>query len=188
MALRPSMEDLITQIRTNINDFVVEDQVFADEDIQRVLDARRRDVYNAELVGVPSFAPGGTTQYLELFTTEGGGWESNLVIYNSNYDPITDSSTPVFIEDSDLINGRWTFNQPVTGSYYFSGRQYDMNGSSADMLELLLARVMREYDFLELGSTFKASQQPAMIKEAINGFRRKQWILTSQFIRADDGY
>jgi hypothetical protein len=79
-----------------------------------------------------------------------------------------------------------TLYAPGGSSLYISGRQYDVYGSAADVLDSWLALAQTEFDFLELGSTFKRGQQSPAIEQTIKRYRRKQWLRTTPLIRDDE--
>lgn len=185
MALRPTMDALIEKTRVFIGDPVGPDAVFTDEEIQDALDARRRDVAAIELEYETTYASGGISQYLTYYAP-GVWWEDDPVLQNGAWDALTDSSTPVAILEADAMNGRWVLTASQNPPVYLTGRQYDVNGSAADLLDAWLARIKLEFDFLELGSTFKQSQQAVMVESASKRYRRRQWLRMTPMVKADD--
>lgn len=175
MAVRTSLDGLIRKVRSNISDVAGSDESFADEEIQEALDNRRRDIFDMPL----QVSPDRKSFYSEV----GGWWEDNVVLTTFNNEVITDLTTPAVVE-SNLVSGFWKLDAPLT-SLKLSGAQYDINGCSADLLDALLAKVMLEFDFLELGSTFKASQQAIAVEQAVKRYRARQWVLSTHFRNVD---
>lgn len=175
MAVRPSLAYLIRRVRSNISDIAGSDEVFADEEIQEYLDNRRRDIFEMPLLTSPDRK--------NFYSEVGGWWEDNVELTTSGSEIITDSTTPAVIE-SNLITGQWKLDGPLS-SLRLSGVQYDINGCSADLLDSWLARIKLEFDFLELGSTFKASQQALAVEQAVKRYRARQWVFTSHFRSTD---
>jgi hypothetical protein len=177
MAVRSTMASLISKVRSNIGDTAGAMQVFSDQEIQDVLDSRRRDVYDYVLYAAPN-----ETDYF----AEHGWWEGSPTITLSDDTVITDSTSPVFIASENLVAGQWTFNTSPDSTVRLSGKRYDVNGASADLLDAWIGKVKLEFDFLELGSTFKASQQVTMLEVVAKRFRARQWITSSPTRRSDE--
>lgn len=185
MAVRTSMNALIASIRTFIGDAAGADAVFTDDQIQEALDARRRRVSTQELSPETLYAPGGSSLYITYYA-ESGFWEDSPLLQDRSYAPITGVSTPISLVTSDPITGTWTFSGSIAPPVYISGRQYDVYGTAADVLDSWLALAQTEFDFLELGSTFKRGQQSPAIEQTIKRYRRKQWLRTTPIIRDDE--
>lgn len=176
MAVRPTMADLISRVRMNIGDAAGADQVFSDQEIQDTLDARRRDWYELPLNPAPNerdfFAPG-------------GWWEADATITRADDTEVTALTTPA-IDSTNYVVGQWTLDSDSDGlTLYVTGKQYDLNGASADLLDAWIGKVKLEFDFLELGSTFKSSQQVTMLEVAAKRFRSRQWLSSVDASRND---
>src|SRR6266704_1986427 len=78
MPVRSTMANLITRERVLINDPSGASQVFDDQTIQDILDARRIDVLNGSLIEKPTFS-GSTVQYLDYFS-DWSDWEDSPVL------------------------------------------------------------------------------------------------------------
>jgi hypothetical protein len=177
MAVRSTMSYLISKVRSNIGDTAGAMQVFSDQEIQDTLDSRRKDVYDYALSESPN--------ELDYFA-EHGWWEASPTITLSDDSVVTSVSTPVFIASENLVAGQWTLNTTPNSTVRLSGKRYDVNGASADLLDAWMGKVKLEFDFLELGSTFKASQQIVMLEVAAKRFRARQWISSSPTRRSDE--
>jgi hypothetical protein len=171
------MARLIRKVRSNIGDTAGPLQVFSDQEIQDALDSRRRDVYEYALTAAPNDLD---------YYADGGWWEDEPTITLTDDTVVTAVSTPLYIASENPVVGVWTFNQAPSTSVRLSGRQYDVNAASADLLDAWLGKIKLEFDFLELGSTFKASQQAVMVEQAAKRFRARQWITTANVRRTDD--
>ena|SRR5258708_23850148 len=139
MAVRSTMAALILRVRLLINDTlpIGSGQVFADQDIQDVLDESRLDVFNSEMRADPTFT-GATFQFLDYMTTFGGekalgGWEDGMVL--KQY--LTTVVTPATIEP---IVGHFTFAANTYPPVFISGKIYDVYRAAADLLERWAAK------------------------------------------------
>ena len=179
MAVRSSMAYLITKVRVLIGDPVAVDQRFSDDDIQDALDNRRRDVSLQCLTPVDSMAPGGVVTHLTYFSRDGGWWEDDVVLQDGDYETLP-------ADTENLVVGEWTFSTDQDPPVYLTGRQYDINGAAADLIDAWLASVTEEVDFLHDNSTFKLSQQVPSLKEAAARYRRRQWVGVAQMVRTDE--
>jgi hypothetical protein len=81
MAVRSTMTQIITRVRTLINDPSGASQIFTDQDMQDVLDDSRQDYMNEVLTTKPTFVSG-TIQYLNYWH-ELGSWEGGVVLKRS---------------------------------------------------------------------------------------------------------
>ena len=171
MAVRTSLIPIINRVRLNISDAAGSESLFTDEEIQEYLDARRRDVFELPLAVAPSD--------VDFYSPVGGWWEDSVTLTTTSEVEITALTTPALVS-SNLVIGHWKLDDSLN-SLLLTGSQYDVNGCSADLLDATLTRVMLEFDFLELGSTFKASQQAIAVEQAVKRYRARQWIVMSQF-------
>ena len=69
---RATMATLITRLRTQIHDTAGTAQVFADDELQELLDSRRVDIYDEPMLSIPQVSSGGTVTYYE-FAARGYG-------------------------------------------------------------------------------------------------------------------
>jgi hypothetical protein len=175
MAVRTTLNYLIAKVRANLGDNLGATETFADEEIQEALDHRREDVYELPLLVAPDNR--------NFYSDRGGWWEDTVVLTTSDDDVITDVSTPAVVV-SNLVTGHWRVNGDLT-ALYLTGSQFDTNAATADLLDAWLSKVKLEYDFLELGSTFKASQQSFAVEMAIRKFRARQWVQSAYTVNRD---
>lgn len=184
MALRSTMAPLIAETRRLIGDPAGASEVFSDADIQDSLDRRRRDISRLEMIAVSTVAVGGITSYLDYYT-DGGHWEQDAVLQDPNFKVLTTSTSPVAITLADYLTGRWTLSASQDPPVIITGKQFDLNGAAADLLEEWLSRVKLEFDFLSAGRTFKRSQQIDALLSLSERYRRRQWIGYSAMVRTD---
>ena len=166
MAVRTTLNYLIAKVRSNLGDSLGITETFSDEEIQDALDHRREDVYDLHLLVAPDDR--------NFYSDRGGWWEEGVTFTTTNEEVISDVSTPA-ISLSNLIVGHWRVDGDLS-SLKLTGSQFDINAATADLLDAWLAKVKLEFDFLELGSTFKASQQSLMVETAARRFRARQWV------------
>jgi len=169
---------LIQRTRLLINDVAGVNQIFADQDIQDVLDACRMDYQNAPLKPVPTFAVG-TLQYLDFYA-EVGDWEDSPVL--KQY--LTVIVTPSV---SEPIVGHWQFAVSTFPPIAITGRSYDVYRSAADLLERWAAKWTLSYDFSSDSQSFKRSQAAMGLCNLAKAYRRQQRPSSISLIRTDLG-
>jgi hypothetical protein len=178
------MAYLISRVRDLIGDAAGENQVFSDQEIQDTLDTRRRRVDAQYLSPVSSVADGGSVSYLSYIAAT-GYWEDDVILQNGSYGIFADDSTPVALSTSDLLTGQWTFSGTQSPPVMLTGKTYDIFAAAADTLEMWLAKIKLDYDFLSSGRTFKRSQQIEGIERLIRLYRGRSWVTTSHMVRTD---
>ena len=179
MAVRDSMADLISRIRELIGDTAGADQVFSDQTIQDTLDHRRLRVDARELAPVSSTVAGGSVEYL-TYVADTGYWENDVILQNGGYSFIIDD-----VDTADYSTGQWTFPTSQSAPVLITGKTYDLYAAAADMLEMWLAKVKLDYDFLSSGRTFKRSQQIVGLESLMRTYRSRAWVTTSPMVRTD---
>jgi hypothetical protein len=178
MAVRSTMAALIARVRLKIFDPAGTSQIFADQDIQDVLDDGREDVFNGAMKFQPTFVTG-TIQFLDYFT-ELGDWEDNVVL--KQY--LTTVVTPSV---SEPIPGHWQFAQTTYPPVFITGRTYDIYRAAADLLEHMAAhwQGVMGYDFASDGQSFKRSQAPENLQKLADKYRMKQRARSISVFRSD---
>src|SRR5579859_5792332 len=179
MAVRSTMQtSLIPRVRQLISDPSGPAQVFADQDIQDVLDESRQDVYTLPLTGVLTYASG-TPQYLD-YESELGGWEDGYVLKQSWTIVVTPSV-------SEPIAGHWSFTANTLPPVFITGKIYDVYRAAADLLERTAARWQGAsgYDFSSDGQSFRRSQAATGLLKLAETYRRKQRAGTISLVRGD---
>ena len=165
MAARATMAALIARVRLLTNDPEGSSSIFADQDIQDVLDESRIDIKNGSMEPKPTFS-GATIQYLDYYTAL-GGWEDDLIIKQYLINVVTPSL-------SEPIAGHFAFATTMLPPLYISGKTYDVYRAAADLLERWAARVVLNYDFSSDGQSFKRSQAADALQKLAVTYRRKQ--------------
>lgn len=166
MAVRSSMAALISRVRLLINDPAGASQVFADQDIQDVMDdGSRADYYNLALEPKPIFVAG-SIQWLDYFTTL-GDWEDDAVLKQYLINVVTPSL-------AEPITGHWQFATTTLPPVYITGKTYDVYRAAADLLERWAARYVTRFDFTSDAQSFRVSQVPAQLQALASTYRKKQ--------------
>lgn len=157
-----------------------------DDQIARLLDQNRIDIYQEELGRFPKTLAGGTLSWLEYRSRHGNfeqtsGGTSVFVVETATG---TDAGTADW--SADYRRGIVTFNADQGGTIYFlTGRAYDLNGAAADLLEAWAAWASTKFDFVEDGQSFKRSQRAILLSRAAKEFRRKMRAISIAQVRDD---
>lgn len=165
MAARESMAPLITRLRRLIGDPASSEQTWSDEELEDALDQHRLDRAYVSLTPVDSIAAGtGAVSWLEWWA-EAGDWEADATLVDGTYAPLTpDTSMPLL--------GRWVFAAHQAGPVLLSGRQYDLYGAAADVLEAwadLSRRTVTDWKdtvkaLLDSAARYRARQAPQTVR------------------------
>ena len=177
MPVRSSMAALISRVRFLINDPSGASQVFADQDIQDVMDESRLDVKNEQLIEKPTFS-GSTIQYLDYYSRLGGGWEDDVVLKQYLVNPVTPSL-------SEPIAGHWQFAATTLPPVYASGKVFDVYRSAADLLERMAARWVLSYSISVDGQSLQRGQAAPALLNLARTYRLKQRAHVIQATRSD---
>lgn len=167
MPVRSTMAALIARVRSMINDPAGASQVWADQDIQNVLDESRIDYYNEPLE--PRWTFSGTTPVVldYLAPSQLGDWEDDIVLKQF----LTVVLTPA---TSDDIVGHWTFAQTTLPPVFITGKTYDIYRASADLLERWSARYALLFNISVDGQSLQRSQAHSMLLDLAKQYRMKQ--------------
>lgn len=176
MAVRSSMAALISRVRLLINDPAGGSQIFADQDIQDVLDQTRRDYRTLQLMGTPTYS-GSTIQYLDYYA-DLGDWEDDVVL--KQY--LTNLVTPAVSEN---IVGHWSFATSVLPPIFLTGKTYDVYRAAADLLERWAAKWTLAYDFSSDGQSFRRSQAAPALRDLAHTYRLHQRAFQLNMTRTD---
>ena len=177
MAVRNSMAELISRLRSLVGDPAGADQEFDDQSLQDHLDRHRSEVRYLELTGAETIAPGGAVSYLDYYADR-GDWENDEKLYNSTYAELAPAT-------SDRLTGHWTFAADQDPPVYIVGKAYDVYAAAADLLEAWAAREKLSFDFDTDGQSFKRSQKAAMLLEMAREYRRQQRPVSVPQVRSD---
>lgn len=132
MAVRPSMEYIITFVRGLINDPAGVSQKFSDQDIQDRLDLMRLDLYQDCLHSGDTLTSSGTVEWHDFYH-DIGFWETDYVIQRINgQDPgVPDSAEPLI--------GRWHWDTNQVQPLVISGKVYNIYGVASGLLTTWIA-------------------------------------------------
>jgi len=170
------MASLISRVRLLINDPAGGSQIFADQDIQNVMDESRLDLMNEPLGHDPTYVSG-SIQYL-FYKHDLKNWEDGMVL--KQY--LTTIVTPSAI---DPINALWTFAASTFPPVYVTGSVHDIWRSAADLCERRAALSVLSYDFSSDGQSFKRSQMAAGWLTLAKTYRMKQRAGSISMVRSD---
>lgn len=176
MSVRSTMAALIARVRLLINDPAGTSQVFADQDIQDILDASRADVKNGVMVPKPTFV-GSQIQFLDYYTKL-GDWEDDLVIKQYLINQVTPAT-------SEPIAGHWTFSTTTLPPLYISGKTYDLYRAAADLLERQAAMWVLRYTVNVDGQSLQRGQVTTALQNLAKTYRMKQRAGTIHTVRSD---
>lgn len=176
MPVRSTMSALIARVRLLVNDPAGASQVFADQDIQDVMDESRVDYKNSVLTPKPTFT-GSTIQFLDYWH-ELGGWEDGYTIKQYLINTVTPAT-------SEPIAAHWTFSTTTLPPLYLSGSLHDIYRAAADLLERQAAQWMLRYDATMDGQSVRRSQVIDNIQKIVKSYRMKQRAGTISVMRTD---
>lgn len=165
VVLRDTMNNLISEVRSRINDTNTSAPTFTDTDIQAMLDRTRTDVYNAVLQPRVTFSSGQIT-YLDYFAPL-GMWEDDYTLKQF----LTIAVTPSYVEP---IVGHFQFAATTLPPVMITGKVYDIYRASADLLERMLAQWMFSYNVTMDGQTLHREGATAQIQALIKSYRAQQ--------------
>lgn len=177
MAVRSSMDDIITRVRLMISDSAGDNQVFSDQEIQDALDSHRVDQRYLALQAVESIAPGGTVTYLDHWAPV-GDWEGDAEVVDAAYNVLTPDS-------SDYLLGHWTFSSEPSWPVRVTGKSYERFGAAVDLLETWASKVALDFDFSAGGQTFNRSQKQKQLLEMAHRYRAMMPMTTGKMTRED---
>ncbi len=178
MPVRASMAGLIARTRLKIFDPAGASQVFADQDIQNVLDESRTDLYNQPLE--PQWTYSGSTPVVldYLAPNEMGDWEDDIVL--KQY--LTVVVTPSLIDD---IVGHYTFAQSTLPPVFITGKTYDIYRAAADLLEIRASTYALRFNATADGQTLHLEGVSTQLLNLAAKYRMKQRVVTFSFTRSD---
>ena len=143
MAVRSGMADLISRMRTLVNDSGTA-ATWTDQELQDILDAHKWRIMREQLASERTLTSGTTYEYK---------------VYHSRYGNFEGGGTAYFkIEDStglskgtayavDYIAGVVTMNDDQEGTaLYLTGWYYDINAAAADTWRLWMGKTADRYD------------------------------------------
>lgn len=168
------MQYLVTKVRKNIGDLATV-KIFTDDEIEQQLDIHRRDIAYVPLVAVETRTPT-TYSYKKFYAVETPGyWETDAEFVDGIYNVVTPTSF-------DAINGVWQFSSGLLSPNAFaSGRVFDINAASADLLETWYAQLKTQFSFARGQRSFQRGEQLQAFKQSIDLYRSRSWITVTPF-------
>lgn len=176
MTVRETMSGLIERVRVLIGD--EDEAMFDDQAVQDALDRHREDIHHLPLRFEATYS-GNTVSYRDFYA-DMGEWESGCVLYNSAY-------AVVEPDDSDLINGHWSFEDGQDPPLFVVGRVYDIWGAAADLLTEWAAHEKLAYDVDADGQSFRRSQRAIALERLAEVYRRRARASVGRQVRNDVG-
>ena len=177
MAVRATMAELISRLRTLIGDPAGASQAFDDQTLQDYLDRRQTVARYALLRAEGSPRPDGTVDYLDYYA-DVGDWEADEKLYDGAYGLLTPASV-------DRLTGHWAFSTSQPPPVLIVGKFYDVYAAAADVLEAWAAREKLSFDFDADGQSFKRSQKAAALLALAREYRRQQRPARVAMVRSD---
>jgi hypothetical protein len=173
---RSTMISLISRLRLLISDPSGASSVFTDDELQEALDQHRDEIRYRPLEAQPSYVAGPpvSTVY-KVHYSDYINWENGAEIVDQSYV----IQTP---NDSDLINGRWTWTSGKVPTLYISGFSYDLYGAAAMVLDQWIAKIKFDTDFSDQGRSFRESQKVDHLKRLACEYRKKAKIRSGSLL------
>src|SRR5215471_3956679 len=200
MPVRSSMSQIISRVRTMIQDLSGANQFFADQDIQDTLDETTEFIRYEPLQIAPTIVNTASTGnqpsviFIEYFS-QFQWWEQDAVLQGNNI-PSNQAWKVLTPVQSDYINGHWWFEDPTTeftsptvpGQYppvFVTGKVYDLFRASADLLEFWGASSAASYDIMVDGQNLRRSQLMTAKIALAEVYRRKAKPKVARMVRDD---
>lgn len=175
---RSSLAALIAETRTLIADTGTP-PVFADNDVQNVLDRHRTERRFVLLQPQPTFIAGGNILYNDFYA-DTGHWEDDVVFQQADYAIITP-------DVAEPIPGHWHFAaQPAGFAVHATGKTYDLYGAAADLLDAWAAQVNLDFDFSDGKAQYQRSQKAQALRALAREYRTRAQVQTSTLTMLDD--
>lgn len=197
MPVRSTMQQIISKVRLMIGDTApTSEQQFTDSDIQDKLDEYRDDIRYESLTIAPSIVNnantnGQATTIFADFYSDYKWWEQDVVLQAYSGGQAWVVVTPVV---SDYITGHWQFetNVFVSGTVpgqlppvFATGKVYDLNAASADLLEFWAVTLTGAYDVSVDGQNLRRSQLMTQKLTMSTYYRKRAKIRTALMTRTD---
>src|SRR3990167_11041994 len=179
MTARTGLADLIEIVRgyteAGSADYTLGTASYWDGDqVQRVLDRNRLDVYREQLTKVINHLAGGSIEYRDYYSQYGNFEKTTggTAIFFLEDSTGTDASTAIYSVDYE--RGHVTFTQDTAGTtYYLTGRSYDLYGAAAEIWQHKLshqAGAGQSFDWSTDNMSMKRSQSKEHFVERANYF------------------
>lgn len=198
MAVRSTMANLITKVRSLINDPAGGSQVWTDQDVQDQLDRTRLDIRYEALTAAPVLLNAASTNNQPSviwsdYYSRYQWWEDDVVIQGVNVG--TSAAwivlTPVASEN---FYGHWQFENSVfttgtvPGQYppvFATGKSFDVYMAAANLLEMWAAKYALAYAFSADGQKFDRQQILPALTNMANTYRKQARAVSATPLRMD---
>jgi len=165
MAIRPTMANLIAEIRTMVGDTNISCQQFGDQEYQDTMDNTRLDVNYLQLAPYPTFS-GSTIRYLDYYS-DLSNWEDDLTLWQWRIN----QKIPSMSENG---TGHWQFETSILPPVYLIGKTFDIYRNAADMLDRLSAKWATSYNMTVDGQSLQRGQVITNLQALAKSYRLKQ--------------
>ncbi len=151
--------------------------VFADDDLQDILDGFQFIARYELLEGRETYQPGGIVEWHDFYSVY-GDWEDGVVLVDLTFNPLSP-------DQSDLRVGHWYFAASQLPSVYLTGNTYDLSGAAADACRQWAAKLKLKYDFSSADQKLSRSQQTKALLEMADQYEAKQRPMRISQVRQD---
>lgn len=198
MPVRSTMANLITKVRSLINDPAGGSQVWADQDIQDQLDRTRFDVRYEQLTPAPTILNAASTNNQPAviwadYYSRYRWFEDDIVLQGVN---VGSSAAWIVLTPaaSENFYGHWQFEINVFTSgtapsqyppVFATGKSFDVYMAAANLLEMWAAKYTLAYAFTADGQTFHREQIIAGLTKMATTYRMQARVVSATPIRMD---
>ena len=187
---RSGMQTLIDDLRENGDVGTAEYTVgtttyYTDDQLQDLLDRRRRVVVRHRAVGATEYSGSDNVVYRRFLTgltslegTASGTAQVRVEDANGNI-----LSGYTLDENSGIIT--FSADQGSSTNIYFTGWVYDLNGASADLWRIKSGFTAKHFSFAADSQRFQRGQWHNNCIRMERQFRRQQWTSTAHRVRTD---
>jgi hypothetical protein len=198
MAARSTMANLITKVRSLINDPSGGSEVWGDQDIQDQLDRTRFDVRYEQLTPAPTILNAASTSnqagviWADYYSRY-QWWEDDVVLQGVN--TATSAAWIVLTPAaSENFYGHWQFETAVFTSgtvpsqyppVFATGKSFDVYMAAANLLEMWAPKYALSYAFTADGQSFQRQQIIDNLTKLACTYRMQARVVTSFPLRTD---
>jgi len=191
MAARTGMANLILRLRHEAQagtaDYTLGGETYwTDDHLEDILDARRVDLWDFELMRYATYDAGGTVVYHDYFAPFGDLEEATSgttawIVLEASGSPIGTGTYTV-----NYVNGHIRFTSDTAGSSrYLTARSYNLAGAAADIWRHRLGSISAYYNFTSDGQTMSRDQWFQHVKDMINYWEGQSGPQQVEVLRGD---
>jgi hypothetical protein len=156
---------------------------WGDDEVQRVLDRHRMDVFRHELSAMQTYE-GGTVVYKDYYAGF-GNIESGTAVFG--LETAAGSAVGTANYSFDHARGKAVFTADQAGSAYFlNGRRYDVNAAAADIWRVKAANVAKLFNFSTDGHRIDRGELRKYYLEMCAEFEAQSEIFNVKIVRDDE--